>query len=186
MRTTVLAGIAGLVALAVLADAALGQEVRRVRGLWPAEVKARSLNVRGGPGENFDIVDKVGRGETIIVVDQVGRWVRLHRDEEAWVHRRFISLPDDFMVPAFSAEENAFLEWAGAREDLEEVSVDGDGRLSIVLADETPAMLAKAGEVAQAVGCAYREQVGYEEPVTVTVWPVAGPSAGWIEQATCP
>lgn len=175
-----------VMAMVTIGDAVVGQEVRRVRGLWPAEVTARSLNVREGPGENFEIVDKVEGGETIIVVDQVGQWVRLHRDDEAWVHRRFIRVPDDFMVPAFSAEENEFLEWAGAQPELEEISVDGDGRLSIVLADESDAMLAKAREVAQMVGCAYRDQAGYDEQVTVTVWPAAGPSAGWIEQATCP
>ena len=175
--------IVGLVASAL---PAASQEVRRVRGIWEGTISARSLNVRAGPGENHDIVGKLARGDEIEAVDQVGRWVRLNVDEDAWVHRSFVNLPEDFMAPAFSKEENAFLEWAGTQPELEEISVDGDGRLSIVLANESDDMVARAAELARTVGCAYREQAGYEDPVTVTVWPMAGPSAGWIEQTTCP
>lgn len=175
--------IAGVVMTAIPADS---QEIRRVRGIWQGTITARSLNVRAGPGENHDIVGKLTAGEEFEAVDQVGRWVRLNVDEDAWVHRGFVELPEDFMVPAFSAEENAFLEWAGGQPELDEISVDGDGRLSIVLIDESDALVARAAELARDVGCAYREQVAYEDPVTVTVWPRGGPSAGWLEQATCP
>ncbi|MHA1566486.1 MAG: SH3 domain-containing protein [Alphaproteobacteria bacterium] len=176
----------GLSMLLLVAGQSLAQEPLRVRGIWQGVITARSLNVRGGPGENYDIVSKLKRGAKVEAVDAIGRWVRLNMEGEAWVHRRFVKLPEDFMAPAFSDAENAFLDWAAARGDLEEVSVDDDGRISVVLTAEQGDDAAVAATIARDVGCGYREQLAYELPVTVTVWPEAGPAEGWVAQASCP
>ena len=152
---------------------------------WAGSVQARSLNVPAGPGEGHAIIGKLQRGEKIVAVDQVGRWVRLKAEEPTYVHRRWVNLPDNFMAPAFSDAENKFLDWVEERGDLQQLSVDVDGRLSIVLADQTAVTDAAAG-VAAEIGCAFRDQTRFDGEVTVTVWPAAGPENGWIAQSTCP
>ncbi len=182
----VLSAVLGLVVLAAVAGQSAAQEPRRVRGVWAGEISARSLNVREGPGENYEIVGKLKRGDKIEAVDAVGRWVRLNGDTDAWVHRSFLKLPEDFMAPAFSDAENSFLDWAAGRGDLGEISVDGDGRISVVLVPELGADAETAKAIAREVGCGYRDQAGFDGPVTVTVWPEEGPTGDWVAQARCP
>ncbi len=175
-----LAGVILLVGLTVPPAAATAEERS-----WEGTVQARSLNVRGGPGEGHEIVGKLRRGDKIIAIDEVGRWVRLKADRPTWVSRRWLSLPENFMAPAFSDAENKFLDWVAGRGDLEQLSVDDQGRLSIILADQTQNEAGAAG-VAEEIGCAYRTQTGFDGEVTVTVWPAEGPEDGWIVQSTCP
>lgn len=155
---------------------------------WEGVVTARSLNVRAGPGEGYPIVGKLKRGEKVVAIDEAGRWVRLDGvddgDTEAWAYRAFVRLPDDFMAPALGDAENEFVDWAAARGDLVEFSIDSSRRLSIVLA--TPADADSAQKVAREIGCEWRARMDMEETVTVTVWPEEGPIAGWVAQATCP
>ena len=162
---------------------------------WQGTIRARNLNVRGGPGEGYDIVARLKRGDKVIAVDQTGRWVRVvglkadgssegAPDLEAWVHRSFVRLPKDFLAPAFGDAENAFVDWAIARGDLSELSVESIERLSVVLSKATDA--AHADLIAFEIGCAYRDQLKIAAPVTVTVWTEKGAAAGWIAQVICP
>ncbi len=153
--------------------------------VWTGTVRARSLNVRSGPGEGHNIVGKLRRGDKVQAVDESGRWVRLQSDKPEWVSRRWLTLPDDFMAPAFSEAENKFLDWVADRGDLEQLSVDDAGRLSIVLADQSRDDTHAAG-LAEEIGCAYRDQTKFDGEVTVTVWPAEGPENGWVVQSTCP
>jgi SH3-like domain-containing protein len=155
---------------------------------WEGSISARSLNVRAGPGEGHEIVAKLGRGDKVVAFDRDGRWVSIREFDDAgtigWVHRSFVRLPDDFMAPLFGDAENAFLEWASERGDLSEVSVDADDRLSLVLADGVAE--SRADAVARAVACEWRTRLSIAERVIATVWPPAGPAAGWISQVSCP
>ena len=162
---------------------------------WQGTIRAKKLNVRGGPGEGYDIVARLKRGDKITAVDRVGRWVRIvglkvdgsgedAPDIEAWVHRSFVRLPKDFLAPTFGDAENAFVDWVIARGDLSELSIESSKRLSLVLAGETDRD--RAPVIALEIGCAYREQLKIAEPVTVTVWSEKGAAAGWITQVSCP
>lgn len=153
---------------------------------WTGTVTARVLNVRAGPGEGYDILDTLERGQKVEVRDQEGRWIRLSRDDEAWVYRAFVRLPKDFMAPLFTQAQNAFLEWAAETGDLQEISVDGEGKLSVIL---VPALYEEPGrikEIARTIACAYRTRLKMDTPVLVTVWSEYGPAAGWVMQARCP
>lgn len=179
---------AGLIVL-IGTGAAIGDDEiagERQPESWAGTIGARSLNLRAGPGEGFPIVGTLKRGDAIVAIDEAGRWVRLEAsgETEVWAHRSFVNLPDDFMAPALGDAENAFIDWAAARGDLEEFSIDSSRRLSIVLA--APAVEATAVAVAREIGCAWRERMQMDEKVTVTVWPTGGPLGGWVAQATCP
>jgi len=162
---------------------------------WQGAVRVKTLNVRGGPGEGHDVVARLKRGDKITAVDQTGRWVRIiglkadGADEEspeieAWVHRSFVDLPKDFLAPTFGDAENDFVDWAIARGDLAELSIDSNARLSVRLAKKTTAK--QAGLIAFEIGCAYREQLEIAAPVTVTVWRAEGAATGWLAQVSCP
>ena len=162
---------------------------------WEGTIRVKDLNVRGGPGEGHDLVATLKRGDKIVAVDQSGRWVRViglkgegggedAPDIDAWVHRSFVNLPKDFMAPTFGDAENAFVDWAIARGDLAELSIESGKRLSVRLAEETAQK--QAGLIAFEIGCAYREQLKIADPVTVTVWTSKGAVAGWLAQVSCP
>lgn len=162
---------------------------------WQGTVRVKNLNVRGGPGEGHGIVARLKRGNKITAVDQSGRWVRIigikadgsgedAPDIDAWVHRSFVRLPKNFLAPTFGDAENSFVDWAIARGDLSELSIESSERLSLVLAEETDKALAP--DIALEVGCAYREQLEIAETVVVTVWTDKGAAAGWLAQVSCP
>jgi hypothetical protein len=162
---------------------------------WQGTIRVKNLNVRGGPGEGHDIVAKLKRGDKVVAVDQSGRWVRViglkaedagedAPDIDAWVHRSFVNLPKDFLAPTFGDAENAFVDWAIARGDLAELSIESNERLSVRLAEETDN--ARAPDIALEVGCAYREQLEIAAPVVVTVWSGQGAALGWLAQVSCP
>ena len=155
---------------------------------WEGKVVVDRLNVRAGPGESYAIVGKLKRGDSVIAVDESGRWIRIEGigdgKTDGWAYRAFLRLPEGFMAPAFGDEENAFIDWAAARGDLAEISIDATRRLSIVLAE--PAGKSAAAAIAREIGCTWRERMELDEKVTVTVWPKTGPLQGWVAQATCP
>ncbi len=171
--------------LAVAAAVHLAEAQERPQS-WTATVTARLLNVRAGPGEGYEIVDSLERGEKVEVHDQDGRWIRLLRDDEAWVYRAFVRLPKDFMAPLFSQAQNAFLEWAAQTGDLQEISVDGEGKLSVILAAALYEEPERIKGIAREIACAYRTRLKLDTPILVTVWSEHGPAAGWVMQARCP
>ena len=54
------------------------------------EVTASSLNVRGGPGTQFKIIDSYRKGKHVSVEDRRGDWARVSSD--GWVHGSFLRL----------------------------------------------------------------------------------------------
>ncbi len=184
-----------LVLPAVLAPApALADEHIATRS-WQGTIRVKKLNVRGGPGEGYDIVARLKRGDKITAIDQTGRWVRViglkpadggenAPDIEAWIHQSFVRLPKDFLAPTFGDDDNDFIDWAIARGDLSKLSIEGSDRLSVVLAEETDK--ARAPLIALEIGCAYRDQLKITETVVVTVWTDKGAAAGWLAQVSCP
>lgn len=164
---------------------------------WQGSVWVKTLNVRDGPGEGYKIVSRLKRGDNVNAIDQQGRWVRItgisygshdNKDKlttnEFWVHRSFVHLPKKFMAPKFGNKENSFLDWAIARGDLAELSIESDNSLFITLSHITKVSNAK--RIALEVGCAYRKQLALNKPVTVTVWGKEGTKDNWIVQISCP
>jgi len=175
-----------LIALLAVVLLALASAEAQTRKSWEGTISARSLNVRAGPGESYEIVAKLKRGDKVVAVDQSGRWVRLEGDAAAWVHRSFVRLPKDFMAPEFSAAENDFLDWAAETGDLTEIAVDGKGALALVLREDLYADAGAVETVARQIACGYRERVKVEGPVTVTVWAPGGPATGVAGRFSCP
>jgi len=182
-RPLSIAAITLMMAVSIVENLA---EAKKQPQSWTATVTARLLNVRGGPGKNYDILDTLKRGEQIEVYEQAGRWIRLLRQDEAWVYRTFIRLPKDFMAPLFTPAQNAFLEWAAKTGSLQEISIDGDGKVSVILVSTMYEEPRRVNEIAHQIACAYRDRLKTGTPTLVTVWSEHGPAAGWVMQARCP
>lgn len=52
------------------------------------QVTASILNVRGGPGANYSVEDKVHRGDIVTGIDSRGEWVKIN--EDGWVHGGYL------------------------------------------------------------------------------------------------
>ena len=167
--------------------AAAAEEIRATKR-WPGTIEARTLNVRSGPGQNYEIVDTLSRGDEVIVVEQMRNWVRLEREGEVegWVYRQFVHLPENFMQPLFSDAENAFLDWASAIGLFHEISVEADGRIAVILKPELYQDPAAAREAGVAAACAYREHIADAGAVTVVIWAEQGPATGFFGEVSCP
>ena len=153
---------------------------------WLATVAASKLNVRSGPGDGFKVVETLELGATVGVIGQSGTWIRLDRPGEAWAARVFLKLPNDFLTPLFKDADNAFLDWAAATGNFEELSVEAEGRLSVILVRPLYADLDKLEKVARDTACAFRDRTTYPGVVQLTVWAPEGPSAGLVRQVRCP
>ncbi len=153
---------------------------------WLATVTARRLNVRSGPGEGYSVVETLEQGATVSAIAKSGDWIRLDRAGEAWVARGFLKLPDDFMRPLFREADNAFLDWAAATGNFEELSVESDGRLSVIMTRTLYADPVRLEKVARDTACAYRDSAAHRGDVQVTVWAADGPAAGLVRQVRCP
>ena len=128
-----LCGVPALAVDVIEKTAAAPDAPIRAPKVWQATVNASKLNVRGGPGDGFKVVETLELGANVGVVGQSGTWVRLDRPDEAWVARNFLKLPSDFLTPLFRDADNAFLDWAAATGNFEELSVEAEGRLSVIL-----------------------------------------------------
>lgn len=56
------------------------------------QVTAGTLNVRGGPGTQFEAMGKVHRGDIVEVIDMRGDWARIDHNgnDDGWVHEAYI------------------------------------------------------------------------------------------------
>ncbi|OGG45366.1 MAG: hypothetical protein A3F84_27045 [Candidatus Handelsmanbacteria bacterium RIFCSPLOWO2_12_FULL_64_10] len=60
---------------------------------YPAVVVNRTINLRKGPGTNYDIAGKLSGGQTVTVVATSGEWVKVLVDRDnqmGWVHRSLV------------------------------------------------------------------------------------------------
>ncbi len=75
--------------------------------LGTAVVKATSLNVRGGPGTAFDIIDKIQANTALPALEEQNNWYRvlLPGDKEGWIFSGFTEL----MVPDTNSSRTAMI-----------------------------------------------------------------------------
>ena len=182
-------GVAALLVAGFLGSAAeklaAAEDIRAIKR-WPGTIEATKLNVRSGPGQEYDTIESLNLGDEVIVVDQVGAWVRLEREGEGWVSRRFVRLPENFMQPLFGDGENAFIDWASATGQFREISVEANGRIAVILMAELYTDPTAAREAGEAAACAYGEHVAAASPVSVVIWAEQGPAAGIFGEVSCP
>ncbi|MFT5822764.1 MAG: putative chitinase/uncharacterized protein YraI [Crocinitomix sp.] len=54
------------------------------------KVTARVLNIRKGPGTNFDKNGSLSQGDSVSIYKKEGRWLKISLNEEKWVHGNYI------------------------------------------------------------------------------------------------
>ncbi len=54
------------------------------------------LNVRSGPGTDYDIIKQIPNGEKVEIIEQKGEWVKIkHNEKDGWVYSEYINNTDD-------------------------------------------------------------------------------------------
>jgi len=63
---------------------------------YTTKVTTRSLNVRGGPGTNYAVIDKLHRGDCVTVLDRQGDWlyILIDSEKEGWIHGYYTQRPE--------------------------------------------------------------------------------------------
>ena len=149
------------------------------------EVTARSLNIRSGPGTRYAVINSVKRGTKLPIDKVVGLWVKIKWQDEAWVLRRYIKLPKQFQVDKELAKQDAFLDWAAGSGHVEELSIEGPGRISVVLVSARYGDRGRLLGAARKIACGYRDKLGYAGEITVTVWTAPGPGRREVARTGC-
>ena len=59
-----------------------------------AVVLSNTLNVRSGPGKQFEVIDKLKKGDSYLIDRIEGNWVQLAWPVEAWVYKGLVKIED--------------------------------------------------------------------------------------------
>ena len=66
------------------------------------EVRAPELNIRSGPGTQFDILGELKRGDPVTVIDQLEDWRKIEVPDTVtlWISRTYVQVPPSAELPA--------------------------------------------------------------------------------------
>jgi uncharacterized protein YgiM (DUF1202 family) len=65
--------------------------------VWTETVTAYQLNVRNGPGPNFQVINTLHRGEVVEILGREGNWIQIRNERTpfGWVYGAYLSgFPD--------------------------------------------------------------------------------------------
>ena len=154
------------------------------KGELKVTVKVDRLHVRSGPSTRYRVVGSLKKGDVVSVERVEGRWIKLDRDEPAFIHIKFVALPEGFDPPGLSDAEDAFIGWAVRNTAIDELGFEGPGEIWVVLDGEEGVSKDHAIKVAKLLACRYREQTGFKDRAVVTVFP-PGESPPPVAEAAC-
>jgi uncharacterized protein YgiM (DUF1202 family) len=59
-----------------------------------AVVLSNTLNVRSGPGKQFEVIDKLKKGDSYLIDKIEGSWIQLAWPVEAWVYKGLVKVEE--------------------------------------------------------------------------------------------
>lgn len=59
-----------------------------------AVVLSNTLNVRSGPGKQFEVIDKLKKGDSYLIDKIEGSWIQLAWPVEAWVYKGLVKIEE--------------------------------------------------------------------------------------------
>ncbi|WP_179295520.1 N-acetylmuramoyl-L-alanine amidase [Bacillus sp. FJAT-45350] len=78
------------------------------------QVQPTTLNVRKGPGTEFDIIDSLRKGSTVNIVEHQGDWAKIiYANTYAYVHRGFLAIEEGTVEEPDKKNENTNGKLAG-------------------------------------------------------------------------
>ncbi|MGA0332681.1 MAG: SH3 domain-containing protein [Kiritimatiellia bacterium] len=109
------------------------------------EVRAPELNLRSGPGTQFDILGELKRGHPVTVLESLQEWRRIEVPDSVtlWISREFVQLPPEAELPEAEPEPDPTPEPAPLPTPITIVEVKTIERIVEVPVPVTPTPLPK-------------------------------------------
>ncbi len=153
-----------------------------------AVVTGPIVNVRRGPGTNYEVVARVKKDDRFPVINVKGSWVQIDIDEETlkelalqeagedpppppeetWIFRgliQFVGKPPDF-----EERQIEFQNWALDEVPVTFIEFKSDSQIWVRLPPEKYASIGRVRQIARRIAQEYKRQTGYlEKKVVVKV-----------------
>jgi len=133
-----------------------------------AVVLAETLNVRAGPGTNFEIIDKLKKGDSYLIDKIDGKWVQLAWPIEAWVYKGLVKIEEQ--TASLDQLQIDFQNWLLDKYyRVRSVEFKNDWQIWLKLR-EYPSRNTLV-RMAKEIALEYKKQTGYSQrPVVVTIF----------------
>jgi hypothetical protein len=133
-----------------------------------ALVIAETLNVRSGPGTNFEIIDKLNKGDSYLIDKIEGKWVQLAWPIEAWVYRGLVRIEEEHA--SLDELQIDFQNWLLDKYyRIRSIEFKSDWQIWLKLREYPSKRTLK--KMAKDIALEYKKQTGYSErPVVVTIF----------------
>jgi uncharacterized protein YgiM (DUF1202 family) len=133
-----------------------------------AVVKSNTLNVRSGPGKNFEVIDKLKKGDSYLIDKIEGNWVQLAWPIEAWVYKGLVRIEKS--KASFEQLQIDFQNWLLDKYyRIRSIEFKSDWQIWLKLR-EYPSRKTLS-KMAKDVALEYKKQTGYSKrSVVVTIF----------------
>lgn len=133
-----------------------------------AVVLSNTLNVRSGPGKNFEVIDKLKKGDSYFIDNIEGNWVQLAWPVEAWVYKGLVKIED--RTASLEQLQIDFQNWLLDKYyRIRSIEFKSDWQIWLKLREYPSRKTLK--KMAKEIALEYKKQTGYSKrSVVVTIF----------------
>ena len=133
-----------------------------------AVVLSNTLNVRSGPGKNFEVIDKLKKGDSYLIDNIEGNWVQLAWPVEAWVYKGLVKIEEQ--TASLEQLQIDFQNWLLDKYyRIRSIEFKSDWQIWLKLREYPSRKTLK--KMAKEIALEYKKQTGYSKrSVVVTIF----------------
>lgn len=133
-----------------------------------AVVLSNTLNVRSGPGKQFEVIDKLEKGDSYLIDKIEGNWVQLAWPVEAWVYKGLVKIEDQ--TASLEQLQIDFQNWLLDKYyRIRSIEFKSDWQIWLKLREYPSRKTLK--KMAKEIALEYKKQTGYSKhAVVVTIF----------------
>lgn len=133
-----------------------------------AVVLSNTLNVRSGPGKQFEVIDKLKKGDSYLIDKIEGNWVQLAWPVEAWVYKGLVKIEEQ--TASLEQLQIDFQNWLLDKYyRIRSIEFKSDWQIWLKLREYPSRKTLK--KMVKEIALEYKKQTGYSKrPVVVTIF----------------
>jgi hypothetical protein len=133
-----------------------------------AVVLSNTLNVRSGPGTDFEVIDKLKKGDSYLIDKIEGNWVQLAWPVEAWVYKKLVRIKES--GASFEQLQIDFQNWLLDKYyRIRSIEFKSEWQIWLKLREYPSRRTLQ--KMAKEIALEYKKQTGYSKrPVVVTIF----------------
>jgi len=129
-----------------------------------AVVLSNTLNVRSGPGKQFEVIDKLKKGDSYLIDRIEGNWVQLAWPVEAWVYKGLVKIEDQ--TASLEQLQIDFQNWLLDKYyRIKSIEFKSDWQIWLKLREYPSRKTLK--KMAKEIALEYKKQTGYSKRTVV-------------------